>query len=858
MMVRLTWDILRGKRKKYGALLLCVAVCLFFTLAVDTMYRGYCDAQIENAYDYGGRWDVSIRIKGKDMEKYRTPPDGFMELAGWHTAVWSLRLDPVPEDIKGDREYISCYYLSLLGIRSARENVLPYRLREGRWPENGQEVVLPYTVEIGGESPKNGGIKLGGQVRLECGRRIDWEGNCTQAQIKGAEEFLSEGEKTYTVCGFLEYGEYRSDIFVLYGYTGVDSGADAGQEEVVLYYMLPGRSLAGLEEAFRRLEAEEDILEVSKNSFLADALWVMEQSDYLRLVRYGLYLVEGVLVLVGVCIAGAGQYQGLREDRRQVRLFCSVGAGRGQIYALYCMANALTVLAGFLVSFLLYYAFIGLVRLSVLSGVRNMFFKAGSFAPDVRFCAAALAVFLAVLAVVTAAALRGNLPAYRERAPRGRKRKPRQKGIAGFPALAAGNLRQTGFRRVVQVLIFLALLLFVPVCTLTARSVWQTAAGITRVGSADFFMMKGGYAWDLDGELAGLSCVKRVRKIMGGERRTYLLPEYLGEDVTDALRSLYQRKDVGFAYQPFTENWELKDRLRENIDVIFVDEKAYGSLEELNPGRVPPYAEFCSGQGALLWGGILSPSGELIDVGEQIFARTDSLTCYSFVDEEINYPLHIIGSIPNTKAKPDSLSGICLSAYVPDRLRDSLTMDMATMTCYDVDGYRASLEQLGRTLQELAYRYGYHLQDNISASSAKKDALVIQSASIFALVAVVLVLGVAALGVLGKLDYLSRQQSYEVYRILGLERGRAFALHLLEQMIPLLDAVLAGAVLHCMLYFTLLNGLYGYYGIGLPAVTLAYLLCIAGVVLVLAGNAAVVTGKRYGEAGRKRHLPEKA
>lgn len=197
-----------------------------------------------------------------------------------------------------------------------------------------------------------------------------------------------------------------------------------------------------------------------------------------------------------------------------------------------------------------------------------------------------------------------------------------------------------------------------------------------------------------------------------------------------------------------------------------------------------------------------------------------------------------------------------LTTYVPMKLREEFTMDMPAMTSYWVDGYKGSIDLLGEALQELAYRYGYHLQDNVSESSVKKDALVIQSVSIFALVAVVLTMSIAAMGVMGNLDYISRRQTYEIYRMLGLERGRAFVVHLLEQMIPLLDAVLAGAVLHCLLYYTLLKGLYDYYHIGLPTLTLAYLLCIAGVVLILLANAAVITAKRYSRAVKRNRLQE--
>lgn len=122
-MIRLLCDILRGKRRKYTALLLCVAVCSFFTMAVDTMYRGYCDAQIVNAYEYGGNWDISIRILGSDVETYKTQEKNSLEFVGMNTVTYSLQLEKVPEDkVYGTmKEYVTHYYLGLWGIQSEQK-----------------------------------------------------------------------------------------------------------------------------------------------------------------------------------------------------------------------------------------------------------------------------------------------------------------------------------------------------------------------------------------------------------------------------------------------------------------------------------------------------------------------------------------------------------------------------------------------------------------------------------------------------------------------------------------------------------------------------------------------------------------
>ena len=48
-MKRLLLAMLCGKKKKYIILMIGIAACMFFLMAVDTMYQGYCRAQLENA-----------------------------------------------------------------------------------------------------------------------------------------------------------------------------------------------------------------------------------------------------------------------------------------------------------------------------------------------------------------------------------------------------------------------------------------------------------------------------------------------------------------------------------------------------------------------------------------------------------------------------------------------------------------------------------------------------------------------------------------------------------------------------------------------------------------------------------------
>lgn len=84
--------MLRGKKKKHIILMIGIAACMFFLMAVDTMYQGYCKAQLENAYSAQGNWDVCVRIDGADYTSFAKGMEG-LTISGFHSSTYCLRLD---------------------------------------------------------------------------------------------------------------------------------------------------------------------------------------------------------------------------------------------------------------------------------------------------------------------------------------------------------------------------------------------------------------------------------------------------------------------------------------------------------------------------------------------------------------------------------------------------------------------------------------------------------------------------------------------------------------------------------------------------------------------------------------------
>lgn len=819
---------------------------MFFIVTVDMMYRGYCEAQMENAYDYGGHWDISVRIAGKELDKYQRNVNDNLQLVGQNTVTYSLKLDEVPEEKNNGMSYLTNYYLGVLGILNEEDNALPYKLKEGRWPETDSELVIPYTLVYNGCSPKDGSLKTGDVISAEWGRRIDEDGNYTQQQISGEESFLSKGVREFTICGFIDYVDYTSDKYVLYGYTGLADAENIEQEEFVLYYELEEKSTELLEEISRYFSNQEDVLEVSTNYYVESVLMLLENSDYLHAVRYGLYLLEGMLILVGICIAGANQYQAMEEEKNQIRLFFSMGAEKKQLYFLYCFNTVCVISAGCLTAAALYGIFVKVIRFFALAGVRNMQFKGSSFSINMIFYCITVLMFFLVLCWVTVRTLQKNIPEYNKKEAAKTYKNVFQGFIQNTSDLAKNNLLQKKCRCLIQQLIILLLLIFTPTAVLVAWSTYKTAAKITKEGATDFYLLKSGYSNELDEKLTDNPYVKRLIKKIGGNRIAYIPGEYLGEEVVEQVKRNYNMDSEivvsdDSVYRPFNE----KNEFDCTMVVVFIDRKNYERLEELNPGALPTYEEFSSGKNGILHAQITMPdTQETIDVGKRIVDCMDSLTYYSFLDENVNYTLDIIGSIQNIDA--DFFMGeLSVTTYVPLEFFDELKMDMHVSTTYWVDGYDGSMDFLGELLKEWAYSDGFHLQDNVSESSSKKDALVLQGLSIFSIIIVVIIISIVALEVMGKLDYLAEKETYKMYKMLGLERTKAGCIYFLEQLYPFLDTVLAGACLHCLLYYTVLRQIYVYYTINIAVIAVGYLLCIAGIVLILLFHARRVGRKLF-------------
>lgn len=842
-MRRLLIPMLLGKKRKYVPLIFGVAICTFFIMSVDTMYQGYCNSQIENAYGYYGEWDISVRINGEDYGSFCGEREGLV-LVGFHSSTYNLRLGKVSEDrLYGNmKDYVKDYYLALYGITGEDNNVLPYHLTQGRWPESDMEIVIPDTMVLGERSVSKKTIQIGDKLILECGRRRTRDGEYTQEQITKSEDFLLTGIKEYTVCGLIEYEDYRTDKFVLYGYTGLGDSSQYADEELTVYYKLTEPSVANLETLLKSMENEQGVLGAKSNPAVHLAFSVLENSDYLRSVRFGLYLFESLLFIVGLCIAGANQYQSILEDKHQIYLFDSIGASRRQLSMLYCLINLLAIGIAFIFAFALYGILILFVRTSLGANIRNSFFRTDSYIPDFRVCILVVGLMILGLLLIIHCFLKYQI--LRRRGKRKEKRlRTCQKEIRNILELSSGNNQAKRAQCRIRILVSVVVLLLVPVFLAIFLFAYQATSRLTRMRAADFYILyQHGYGNTvIEKELDNNPYVKHYRRNIGAIRHVLIPAEYIREDVVERIKKVYNFPADTGDFRIFTKNNEFN----ESLGVLFIDEDYYDELNKMNGNSMPSYEEFESGDNCIIWAVFtFSDTKEHVDVGKSVAEHMGRIDMEAFVEDEISFSLNVIGSINEAyiDCRDDYLS---FYAFVPERIYKVYGENMRLDTSYNIDGYRDSLKQLSESLQDIASHNDAHFQDNVTESSTAKDALLIQYVTCLTCAIIIVVMSVCVVSIMGKIDFVSRQKTYYTYRVLGLGFWKAFTIQALEHFLSFSSAMLVSIILHYLMFLSFLREVYNYYAISLREIGIFYFFAAFGMAVVLLINAFHVTRQRF-------------
>lgn len=844
-MIKMSLRILSAKKRKNILSCLVVTFCVLFILVINTVYVGYCNVQIENGYHYGGRWDIAVKIDAASQDTdAKTISD--MTLVGTINNTYSARLDAIPEDEKEGpyAVYADHYYLSLLEIGSIKDNVLPYELLEGNWPRSNNEIVIPERFEYNGISVRQGDLKVGDKISLELGQRIKSDGTITQDQIEDTEEFINSKVKEFTVSGIMKYDNYTTGNYVTYGYMGSDNANASTGEVVTKYYKLNHLNPKNLHNEYKKIINNKELLNVEKNNYIENALYVVYESDLMKSIKYGLYIFEAFIILLGFGIICVNQYQNIKEDEKSLVLLHSIGAEQKHIRSIYYFQNFIVGITGLSVALLL---FVGIKRMiyaifPMIMRSKNM--SLGILDISTVFIVGELLITLLGMLLIARILVKREFAKIcimkrRKKKQSIRSASKKRAPVRSIFGLALNNIKFAKARNRILTLIFTIIIIVISVGLPVCLSVYHLSVAASKAESAaDFYLIMNGISDKHDKDLDKLNSISCYYRQYTSNQLCYIPAKALGDRVVKQIKLQYP-DTPGNTYKPFND----KNEYNYSASIISVNEKFYNSLKKMN-NYLPSFKEFASGDNCMIFGTLyISAEDETINVGKIIGANMKSIDFYSRLENPVITHLQIQSIVE--KCRSDVFKDyVVIDIYVPEKLYLE-KMSMNSFTMYFVDGYSGRTNELGEQLKLLSNKDSFLVQDNVSASSAAKDSLTIQYISIAVGMIMMVLLGIVSIYVVMKYDFISRTETYISYRTIGLERRQAVFLQFSEQLISLVNAVIVSSVALAIFRFTILRGIMAYYGVGLNDIAFIMIPAIIFIILLILWNSVRVSRERY-------------
>ena len=169
-MLEIIRELMRKKKKKYVIATLSVIVPLLFILLIDTAYRCFSDGQLANAYGYGGTYDICAFVGSFDAAREAAEANlDNLRCISMESDIFSARLDKTQAaDLSGKYvDFVTHFYSTIIAAEEGSKGVHNISIKNGRWPENADEIIIPETFFFNGKTPRDGSMAVGDVLTLE-------------------------------------------------------------------------------------------------------------------------------------------------------------------------------------------------------------------------------------------------------------------------------------------------------------------------------------------------------------------------------------------------------------------------------------------------------------------------------------------------------------------------------------------------------------------------------------------------------------------------------------------------------------------------------------------------------------------
>ena len=303
-------------------------------------------------------------------------------------------------------------YAYIKAFNSDALNNLAITLKEGRFPQNSREIVIPSHLKTNGRLD----LKVGDNITLDVGTRIYLEDNFILDQSNpflGTEDIIDTTKKTYKIVGIIERPASSMEWYEAPGYTFITFGDDINEDKADLYVRY---NKAGLKDADRvtadllgvdaeawkmygkYISGEISLDDAQQQKCLEEvdkAKYVFNQNDYLINLEVkplevgGIAGLGAVVVIVAIIIVFTSVFCiknsfdiSITEKIKQYGILRSIGATKKQIkknvfyeaFILALIGIPLGIISGILAAYILIIVsnfFIG----SSITGSLNLVFS---------------------------------------------------------------------------------------------------------------------------------------------------------------------------------------------------------------------------------------------------------------------------------------------------------------------------------------------------------------------------------------------------------------------------------------------------------------------------------------------------
>ncbi|MBR5179167.1 MAG: ABC transporter permease [Lachnospiraceae bacterium] len=829
-MLKLIFMLMRRKKRKYIIVLSGIITCALFISVMELVYSGHISSIIENAYLNVGKWDISVMVDNVTSDPEELTNERLLKVASCDV-TYSVRQGKIPEDYVPDsmKDTFEYYYMSLVGIHDENDVVLVSGLWKGRWPESDNEIVVPKDFILDdGRSVAKESIKIGDKITIPYGIRKDENGKCSQDEIAGKESFILSGAKEYTICGIFDYEKKMSTQHVSYGYCIYDKEQKESEYYCQKsYYCLCDENYEDLVNIYGILEDSGEYKEVKINQYVENALKSIELTDYLRTLKNGIFVLEFVLIVSGVCVIVICQYQNLHEEQKQMKLMFCVGAKREQIYQIYLTINFIVLVLGYGIAFCILIVFSHFWGKMVTYVSDSTYFDTGLQNINVTLFLISFFIMTLSSLIVLFLVIKHKLPKHESMGKRNTYRY-NQKTLSSLYNLAECNNHRFSGRRVIKTFVVILALTVIPCCCIIGISSYQIAERDIIKPGYDFMLSKDGDIYiESEYELESIPEIESIQKKAGvSATRMILSEEMLGKEVFDDIKA------KGW-YDSYIDG---SGNLIWSVPIVFPEENYYRYMQENGGSYLPDYETFSSEKKSIVQGYYHSfDSKKYFDVGKTIIKNTGVMCGSSFTNLENSFELEVGYSWVNIATEKSSFdTGLTIVIIAPIELYYKYfnSEDFHHETLYKIIEKKGTYEILYRKLNDFAFLNGMYISDIHEYNKEAQETFDIRVVSVLICVTVVIIVAVILLYVVNKLDRIIWLPSIKTYRNIGIDKKTLLKLSLLENSQCIVDALIVGIVMHIIASLSFMRNVYSFYNITLKEMGIAMFVTL-GVVIIL-------------------------